>query len=352
MPYSSEPSLPAPDEDSGVRELLDRLRASGFLDDSPVRCEPLTGGVSSDIHLLSQGKDQWVVKRALARLRVKADWTASLSRNHYEQAYLKEVGRLVPDAVPRILHSDPEAGFFVMEYLGQDLANWKQLLLQGRATAGQAGRAGHLLGRIHAGTMDNARLAGIFDSRENFHQLRLDPYFLSLREIHPDLTARIEEMVEVLSQSRRCLVHGDFSPKNILLNESRLVVLDCEVAWYGEPTFDVAFLIHHLLLKSIYRKEDGPVHDQMIHCFIENYERETGRAWAEVRKPLPVLTALLLLARIDGKSPVEYLSETDRDRVRKWALYFLRDGGEDWDGFLSGFSRARNHSGEIARPFR
>lgn len=282
------------------------------------------------------------MKRALPRLRVKADWTANLSRNHYEQAYLREVGRLAPDAVPRILHSDPEAGFFVMEYLGNEMDNWKQLLLEGQTSSAYAARAGHLLGTIHQGTAEQDRLAGVFDSLENFQQLRLDPYFLSLRESHPDLTPTIEEMVGFLSQSRRCLVHGDFSPKNILLNESRLVVLDCEVAWYGDPVFDVAFLIHHLLLKSIHRRECGPGYDEMIRAFTQSYAGKVGPAWTAVRKQLPVLTALLLLARIDGKSPVEYLSESDRKVVRAWACRSLQENRDDWILFRQEFSRDRD----------
>ena len=62
---------------------------------------------------------------------------------------------------------------------------------------------------------------------------------------------------ERLVTCRSVLVHGDFSPKNLLVSGDRLVIIDCEVAWYGDPAFDLAFLLNHLCLKALYH---APAH--------------------------------------------------------------------------------------------
>ena len=130
-------------------QLLELLRRTGVVTGSSPRLTPLSGGVSSEIYLVEDGGRKFVLKRALAKLRVPEDWFADVSRNRAEQAYLRYVGSFLPEAVPRILDGHPEHGFFTMEYLGGGFATWKLSLLAGEAQAGHARRTAQTLGEIH-----------------------------------------------------------------------------------------------------------------------------------------------------------------------------------------------------------
>ncbi|MFT5467853.1 MAG: 5-methylthioribose kinase, partial [Verrucomicrobiales bacterium] len=213
---------------------------------------PLTGGVSSDIYKVEDSDRVFVVKRALEKLKVADDWHADLSRNGFEVAYLNVVSRFLPEAVPKVLFHNPANGYFAMEHLGDGFENWKTTMLAGDCRIEHARRAGEVLGRIHRETWDDSELRAGFETTDNFHDLRLEPYLLKTAERHPDLSQQLLDEADRIRDTRRCLVHGDFSPKNMLFNGDRLVVLDCEVAWFGDPAFDVAFLLNHLMIKALH----------------------------------------------------------------------------------------------------
>ena len=317
------------------------LLASRGLASLAATITPLAGGVSSDIYLVEDGDTRFVLKRALPKLRVKDEWLADVSRNQYEQAYIDYVAGFLPDAVPRILHRDPEHGFFTMEYLGDGFANWKKLMLGGVYDYGHADQAAKILGTIHKRSWNDPKVAERFDTTANFIQLRVDPYLYTTGARHPALKAMFDEEGQRLTETRRCLVHGDYSPKNILISPARMVVLDCEVAWFGDPAFDVAFLLNHLVLKSVLLATHPEPVIEMVHHAWANYQQALGKP---LRLPLePNVTRLLLmlmLARIDGKSPVEYLSETQRSFVRDFTTKLLPERPEFLSQVLVKWHRA------------
>lgn len=270
---------------------------------------PLTGGISSEILQVDDDGRQFVVKRALAKLRVRDDWYADVSRSRVEQAYFRRVDAIVPHSVPRVLFSHPTEGWFAMEFLGDSFANWKDLLLQKRAEPGQARRAGEMLGRIHRATWGDAALAREFATLENFRQLRLEPYLETTARRLPEFAALLRTEQVRLAQTALALVHGDFSPKNILLSPNRLVLLDAEVGWFGDPVFDTAFLLNHLHLKALVDGASPEPLLALVPAFWDAYSAALGkRADAELERRNVRLVLCLMLARVHGKSPVEYLS--------------------------------------------
>ena len=305
---------------------LEQLRRDGWVHDPQARLTPLSGGVSSEIYLVEDGGERFVVKRALARLRVKDAWFADVGRNASEQDYLACVGGFLPAAVPRLRFGEPAAGYFGMEYLGEGFANWKQLLLAGVARTEHAGMAGCILGEIHRRTLGREDLRRQFDTTANFHQLRTSPYLLTTGERHPDLQGAFVAEARRLEATRECLVHGDFSPKNILIHGERMVLLDGEVAWYGDPAFDVAFLLNHLFLKGLYHAPHGAVLADMAEEFWRCYRKTRVEAGGEPETRVARLLPLLLLARVDGKSPVEYLDASRAEFVRRFVRQQLGRG--------------------------
>ena len=276
--------------------------------------------------LVEDDERRFVVKQALAQLRVSDIWLADTSRNRNEYEYLRYVGRILPGNVPRVF--ELRAGYFTMEYVGFAFGNWKHLLLSGDCRASHAQRAASILGTIHRVSFRDPVAENLFDTTKNFHQLRVHPYLLTTGERHPSLREHFEAEAYRLENTRGCLVHGDYSPKNVLVNDHQLILLDCEVAWYGDSAFDLAFLLNHLLLKSLYhapRDVDLPriIAESIAAYYGERKFRAAEQAEFDLRTSR--LLALLLLARIDGKSPVEYLSnETKQEFVRRFVYAQLR----------------------------
>ncbi len=310
-------------QDAVPGDFIDTLRRDGVLRQPDARLTPLTGGVSSEIFRVDDGEDVFVVKRALAKLKVNDDWNADIDRNRHEQMYIKYVAQFLPHAVPSLRAGAVDRGYFAMELLGPEFSTWKQLLLRGQARMEDAVSAATILGNIHAHSAADSKAALQFDTTENFRQLRIDPYLLTTGRRHPDLQALFECEAQRLASTRLCLVHGDFSPKNIMISTSRMVLLDCEVAWYGDPAFDLAFLLTHLSLKGLYHAPRQIGLKEMCTAFWQSYVEVIGDAVdpQELERRIARLLLMLMLARIDGKSRIEYLS--DPMRV-EWVRQFSR----------------------------
>ncbi len=306
--------------------LLPRLFAEAGIDVSAgLEVLPLTGGVSSDIVRirLEDGRD-FAAKRALPQLKVAAEWKAPLERNHYEVAWLRRAGAIVPGVAPNILAEDSEHGIALMEYLpAEEYLLWKAELLAGRADPHVPGAVANALGRIHAATLEDPAIAAQFPTDKLFDALRLDPYLRFTASRHPDLAERILAVLATTARTRIALVHGDVSPKNILVSkrDGHPVLLDAECAWYGDPAFDAAFCLNHLVLKSVHLPAIRHELLFQAHAFAAEWIRhfpddmQTG-----VLGRVGALLPCLMLARVDGKSPVEYLSEESRQRVRDLAI--------------------------------
>ncbi|MDE0335452.1 MAG: phosphotransferase [Defluviicoccus sp.] len=309
-----------------IRAALGRLGLAG--DGSEVRAVALSGGVSSDIWKVETGGRTVCVKRALPRLKVAADWRAPVARNAFEAAWIETAGAIVPDAVPRLLGHDPEAGLIAMDYLDPgEFLPWKEKLRRGRAEAEDARAVAAAIAAIHGATAGRDDIARRFASDGIFHAIRLEPYLESTARAHPDLAPALNGIVATTAATRLALVHGDVSPKNILIGPRGPVLLDAECAWYGDPAFDLAFCLNHLLLKCLWTPEAAPgflgCFDVLAEIYLTGVDWESREALESRAAPL---LAGLFLARIDGKSPVEYVTEeADKARVRRVARALLQE---------------------------
>lgn len=298
-------------------DLLGALRRMKLLaDDAAATGEPLTGGVSSDIWRIDLPSGPICIKRALAKLKVAADWRAPVDRNVYEARWMQVAGEAAPGSAPRLLGQDAETGSLAMEFLpAERYALWKAQLRDGVADPGFAAQVAERLAAIHAFAAARPELADDFPTDAIFHDIRLEPYLTHTGRQHPDLAPRLAALLKTTWTTKRTLVHGDISPKNILRGPQGPVFLDAECAWWGDPAFDLAFCLNHLLLKCIWTPR---AHDGFIACFRALADRYlAGVTWepaAALETRAAALLPGLLLARVDGKSPVEYIT-TDRDRA-------------------------------------
>jgi aminoglycoside phosphotransferase (APT) family kinase protein len=296
--------------------IVETLKARGFLPpDAAPELHSLTGGVSSDVFRLDTTDGPVCVKRALAKLRVAADWRAPVERSHYEVEWLKTARVFAGEAVPQVLFEDQGASLFVMSFFDPATHSvWKTDLAEGRVDVAFAGRVGTLLAAVHGGAAGSDDIAARFRTTPLFEDLRLKPFLRHCAELHTDLSDRLVRLADRTAATRVTLVHGDVSPKNILHGPQGPVLLDAECAWYGDPAFDLAFCSAHLLLKTVWK----PPH---AAAFLDAFAalQQAYLAAAEWEPPAGLearaaeLTAAVLLARVDGKSPADYL-RTDHDR--------------------------------------
>ena len=323
------------------------LVESGILVGPEIKSTPITGGVSSDIFLVEDGVRKIVVKQALSQLRVADEWLVDTGRNQTEQEFICRVAMFLPLAVPKIIHSNPELHYFAMEYL-QGYANWKEVLLDGNPNPDTGKLVGSILGSLHLQTWQKPDLSAEFNHGAYFHALRTEPYLLTCANRHPELRQLIQTEAQRLDKTRLCLIHGDYSPKNIMIKGSRVVILDCEVACYGEPAFDLAFLLNHILLKALLHRDNALGFIDLAEVIRQSYlslmldtdpgiELRTGR-----------LLLMLMLARIDGKSPVEYLQDQTskqfvRDFVYEQLIGQTFDLGQIYQQWQHSIASCQNH---------
>ena len=302
---------------------------------------PLPGGVSSLIVRVETARGPICIKRALPRLKVASEWFAPIERNSAEVAWMKVAADVVPDFVPRILGDDPIGRTFAMPFFDPgEYALWKDQLRDGVVQPLTARAvAGHLV-RIHTETARREDMSKIFANDATFSAIRLEPYFGATAAAHPDLAPVLQRLIEITARTRFALVHGDVSPKNVLVGSKGPLLLDAECAWYGDPAFDLAFCLTHLMLKCLWRPAFARDYLSCMDEFRMTYL--AGVTWepsTAVEARACSLLAGLLLARVDGKSPVEYLVvHADREHVRRFARRFLLEPARTLDTLRAGWA--------------
>ncbi|MFF0501800.1 phosphotransferase family protein [Nocardia aobensis] len=283
---------------------------------SDLEVRPLTGGVSNDVFAVTGPGLNVVVKRALGQLRVAETWLADPARIDTEGRALRLADRITPGSVPRVI--DFADGYLVIERAPETWHTWKDELLAGTVRLSVARALGHALRRWQ---LAGAAAAQDFADRTAFTQLRVDPFHRVIRERHPDLAAPVDETLSIMADSSACLVHGDYTPKNVMVDPAGdgMWVIDWEVAHLGDPTFDPAWTIGHLLLKSLHRPATAQQYAAAALAFLDALAMPLDEAQL-VRQ-----TGCLVLARVDGKSPADYLDDYAADRARELGRRLLLD---------------------------
>ena len=288
--------------------VLPYLRKRGLLT-GDATVEVLTGGVSCIVLAIDNSDISIVVKQALPELKTKAKWVADQRRAIVEASAMRVYHQITPESVPELIDCDPEEFTLTMSRLPHTCTNWKIDMLEGRIHPEMGTELGLILAKWHNTAALSAEIKAGFMEDSLFEQLRVAPFYRAVAAVNPNLLTTINTLIAEITQIKITLVHGDFSPKNIMATkENRPIVLDFEVAHTGNPVFDLAFLLAHLLCKTI-RTEDVDEKELLIRTatqFLEKYQ-ETSRI--PVADSLAQHVALIALARVEGVSPVNYLDE-------------------------------------------
>lgn len=309
------------------------LESLGLAPDGPLQVRALPGGVSSSVLAVEGPLGGVVVKRSLARLRVAALWEAKRERTLTEASALKLAHAITPDRVPQLLGVDTQSLTIVIELAPVAAQSWREVLLRDGGDPEVGDKLGEALARWHAATWSPWDRAGEFADDEAFEQLRLRPFHAAVASRYPDHAHDIEAFAEELRTSSLCLVHGDFSPKNVLVGPDLLWVIDFEVARVGHPVFDLSYLGAHLALTALMRPGYVASLGATWLAFMDRYRSLAPRS--ENGLALGGHVACILLARTDGLSPDQLLDTRTQTSARRLALRLLgrglSDPGAIWD---------------------
>ncbi|QFT30491.1 methylthioribose kinase [Labrenzia sp. THAF82] len=305
-------------------ELIDELGLADPAAISVVR--PLTGGVASDIAMVEVEGQRLCIKFALPKLKVAEDWKAPVHRNKAEFEWLRVAADIAPESAVKVFGRSEENHGFAMEFLaGDDVFLWKSDLLEGRRIPSRANLVGNLLGSIHAASTRPGFETAPFQNRDDFYALRIEPYLVFTAKKKPEVAEQLTALASRLYETETVLVHGDVSPKNILFKGKQPVVLDAECATMGAPEFDVAFCLNHLILKAQHVPTLRPALAADLEEFWSAYAAHVSWETPErIERRTAELLPALMLARIDGKSPVEYLDESSRLTIREASIALLK----------------------------
>lgn len=287
----------------------------------------LGGGVSCEAIMVRSPEKSFVIKQALAKLRVKDDWFSDVSRVTTEKDGLAFYNKIVPESTPGLLFYDEENYLYGMEAAPEKSKMWKDVLLAGNIDFAVARKVALALANVHKASFNDKEIKQRFESQKFFIELRIEPYLRKVAKRHPTLEKMIDSEIARLLSNRLVFVHGDFSPKNILVNGTDIFILDFEVAHIGDPSFDLGFLTNHFLLKAIKNKQWMPTYLNLAKYTMDTYLEEIDFMDPKLFEYNTVKTlALLFLSRVDGKSPVEYITdEDDKNLIRKISYGILQN---------------------------
>ena len=337
------------------------LRETGHLAaDEPATAEWLAWGVSNVVLRITRpATDDIVLKQSRARLRTEVEWISRLDRIWREAELMRELGgRLPAGTVPQVLFEDRDNYAFAMQAISADHVVWKAELLAGTADSAIARQAGELLGTLHQSTFGDSAAARKWGDREVFEQLRVDPFYHHVARVHPQLEPAISRMVAEMDQRQECVVHADFSPKNLLItgplpaalsgqsvrlvnsgdtgeSARQLALVDWETGHYGDPAFDLGFFLSHLLLKAVLH---APQHEPvlvLVREFLRSYATARGAEQDILFRRSLLHLAGCMLSRIDGTSTIDYLPQPGRrDVVRRFTFSLLLEPAASMDEAL------------------
>jgi len=293
----------------------------------PLSFQKLQGGISNRaVRITWPDGRGWVVKQSLSKLRVKVDWFSNRERIRVEAKALHWFNRLAPPGTtPLLTFEDATNHILAMEAIPEGHENWKSVLLSGRIVPSHFEQFGLFLGSTQRRSLEfGPEIRRAFADTEHFKSLRLEPYYVYTGQQVPLASAFLNKLVHETLCHKLSLVHGDFSPKNTLIYQDKLILLDYEVVHFGGPAFDVGFALTHFLSKANHMpKYRLSLADAAVRFWRLYLSEVATLGWEHFEARAVRHTLGCLLARVAGKSSLEYLTPDAAARQRNAVLALM-----------------------------
>jgi len=292
-----------------------------------IQYKKLTGGVSSEVYHVKTYKNNYCIKRSLKRLLVKKKWIANTNRIKFEYLWLKHCQNILKRNIPNTYEFNNKKKYIVMEYLKtSQYKTLKQLYFNKIININTIRSISKHLYKIHSNSSNYKTKKTFEGNYKNFYDLRLDPYFNEVGRVYPKYKGYIKKINENYIKHSNTLVHGDFSPKNILVGKNKIIYLDAECCNFGDPVFDLVFFTNHLLIKSIFFKDKSQEFIKLYISFYKEYlSNLSTKNFNSYIDRIIKMTPIMLLSRVDGKSPVEYINKVKIKNIIRKKSFLLLD---------------------------
>ena len=292
-----------------------------------IQYKKLTGGVSSEVYHVKTIKNNYCIKRSLKRLLVKKKWIANTNRIKFEYLWLKHCQNILKRNIPNTYEFNNKKKYIVMEYLKtSQYKTLKQLYFNKIININTIRSISKHLYKIHSNSSNYKTKKTFEGNYKNFYDLRLDPYFNEVGRVYPKYKEYIKKINENYIKHSNTLVHGDFSPKNILVGKNKIIYLDAECCNFGDPVFDLVFFTNHLLIKSIFFKDKSQEFIKLYISFYKEYlSNLSTKNFNSYIDRIIKMTPIMLLSRVDGKSPVEYINKVKIKNIIRKKSFLLLD---------------------------
>ena len=291
-----------------------------------IKYRKLAGGVSSEVYHVKTDKNDYCIKRSLKKLLVKKEWIVDTNRIKFEYYWLNHCRKILNKNIPKTYEFNNKKKYIVMEYLNNSkYKTLKELYFKKIINQNTTRLISKHLFKIHSKS-NNYKTKKLFQGNSNnFNDLRLDPYFNEVGRVYPKYKKYIKILNKDYLINSKTLVHGDFSPKNILIGKNKIVYLDAECCNFGDPVFDLVFFSNHLLIKSIFIKDKSKEFIKSYITFYKEYLKNfNAKNYKLYINRIIKMTPIMMLARIDGKSPVEYINSNKiKNTIRNKSFLLL-----------------------------
>lgn len=285
----------------------------------------LTGGVSNKTVLVNFNKKSWVIKQSLQKLRVPGNWECSPERIFREAEAIRWMTEEPsPLSVPKLVFEDKSNYLLAMEAIDPPFQNLKDHFLFQEPEPAYFKQAGRLLGGIQ-NRAGNGEIPMEFRNNDFFTSLRLDPFYRETARKLPKTSTFYDELIKATLHNQYTIVHGDFSPKNFLVKNKQLVLLDHEVIHFGDGTFDIGFFLAHLFSKANHRPEHKNDFINGAELFVSSFMETVPKFEKEKELRAVNHTIGCLLARVAGLSQMPYLTRKQKDHQMNIGLELLSE---------------------------
>ncbi len=295
------------------------IRNNIISENESISFEENISGISSKIFLINRKHERIVLKQSLKKFRIDKKINISIKRNLYEQDFINLANTfLEPGIIPKIIMSDRKNCFFIMTSASKNSVPWKELLLKGEVNFKIAKKVGAILANIHNNTAYNAELQKRFKDNSVFIIGRITTGYLEVARQFLSVKDLILKIANRCLNTKRALVTADITPKNILVDNDNIMMIDHEGAHYGDPSFDLGIFIAHILLKSVYNIKIKKKYYKLIKIFWKSYLKGIT-VWdsSQMEKNVIENTIVMISARLFGKLPVEYLTGQEKEVLKR-----------------------------------